>query len=143
MCILVTYLVHIYPPTSDGKEDLLDEDFLEFVRTLWTSLSASNRSFLQYKINTLGVIKTINVFLPLLRKAAQNSLARIITIGSATASMEFTEKTGIDYVVPYSAAKAAVNMVNMKYAVRFKDENLLFLSVSPGMSNTMAKDACE
>lgn len=57
--------------------------------------------------------------------------------------MEFTEKTGIDYVVPYSAAKAAVNMVNMKYAVRFKDENLLFLSVSPGMSNTMAKDACE
>ena len=87
------------------------------------------------------MIKTINVFLPLLRKAAKNNLARVLTIGSALASLEFTEKTGIDYVIPYSAAKSAANIVNAKFAARFKDENILFLSISPGMSNTMSEDA--
>ncbi|KAK7680192.1 hypothetical protein QCA50_016701 [Cerrena zonata] len=108
---------------------------------IFLTLRAKLTKYIKYKINTLGVIKTINVFLPLLRKSAQNTLARVITIGSATAALDFTEKTGVDYVVPYSAAKAAVNMVNAKYAVRFKDENILFLSISPGMSNTMTQEA--
>ena len=89
------------------------------------------------------MIKTINVFLPLLRKAATNNLARVLTIGSALASLEFTEKTGIDYVIPYSAAKSAANIVNAKFAARFKEENILFLSISPGMSNTMSEEASE
>ncbi|KAK7680194.1 hypothetical protein QCA50_016703 [Cerrena zonata] len=103
----------------DGKEDLLDEDFGNF-----------------FKVNTLGVIKTINVFLPLLRKASQTSLAKIITISSGAGDSEFVVNTAFDSVAAYSVSKAAVNMVTAKYAARFKGENLLFLSISPGLVNT-------
>lgn len=79
------------------------------------------------------------MFLPLLRKAAGSSLVKVVTITSCVSDLEFTMKTKMAYLVPYSAAKAAVNMIMAKYAVRFKDENMVFLSISPGMSNTMAK----
>ncbi|KAK7680200.1 hypothetical protein QCA50_016709 [Cerrena zonata] len=104
----------------DGKEDILDEDFNNF-----------------FKVNTLGVIKTINIFLPLLRKASHTALAKVITISSAAGDMEFNKKANIDFFVPYAVSKAAVNMAMAKYATRFKDENLLFLSLSPGFVNTM------
>ena len=50
--------------------------------------------------------------------------------------MEFSLKTKFDFAVPYSVSKAAVDMVTAKYAARFKDENLLFVSISPGVINT-------
>lgn len=83
------------------------------------------------------MIKTINVFLPLLRKASQTSLAKIITISSAAADMEFNIRANVDFYVPYAVSKAAVNMAMAKYATRFKDEKLLFLSLHPGFVNTM------
>lgn len=87
-------------------------------------------------MNVLGVVKTINVFLPLLRKASQTSLAKVITISSGAGSTEFTVKAGFDFAVPYGVSKAAVNMVNAKYAAKFKVENFVFLALSPGMVNT-------
>ncbi|KAK7680201.1 hypothetical protein QCA50_016710 [Cerrena zonata] len=114
--IRAEYTLEMY----DGQEDLLDEDFNNF-----------------FKVNVLGVIKTINVFLPLLRKASQAGLAKVITISSAAGDMEFNKKANIDFFVPYAVSKAAVNMATAKYATRFKDENLLFLSLCPGFVNTM------
>ena len=76
--------------------------------------------------------------MPLLRKASQSSLARVITITSAAGDREFALKTRFDFAVPYAVSKAAVNMVTAKYAARFKDENLLFLSICPGVVNTRA-----
>lgn len=92
-------------------------------------------------MNVLGVIKTINVFLPLLCKASQTSLAKIIMISSANGSMEFNMKANIDFFVPYAVSKAAINMAMSKYATRFKNENMLFLSLSPGFVATMT-DQC-
>ncbi|KAK7680210.1 hypothetical protein QCA50_016719 [Cerrena zonata] len=105
----------------DGKEDLLDEDCNRFI-----------------EVNVLGVIKTINVFLPLLRKAAEQSFAKVITISSAAGDLDFTSKTGMDYFAPYSISKAAVNMVAAKYAATFKDQNMAFISLSPGVVNTIS-----
>ncbi|KAK7680205.1 hypothetical protein QCA50_016714 [Cerrena zonata] len=89
-----------------------------------------------FNVNVLGVIKTINVFLPLLRKASQTSLAKVITIGSAAGDIEFAVKGNFDFSVPYAISKAAVNMATAKYAARFKGDNFLFLSLAPGVVNT-------
>lgn len=37
---------------------------------------------------------------------------------------------------PYSISKAAVNMVNAKYAVQYKPEGFVFLALSPGLVDT-------
>ena len=60
----------------------------------------------------------------------------MITITSGAGDREFSLKTKFDFAVPYSVSKAAVDMVTAKYAARFKDENLLFVSISPGVVNT-------
>ena len=85
----------------------------------------------------ISVIKTINVFLPLLRKASEKSLSKVITITSAGGDLGFNLKTTMDYFRPYCISKAAVNMVAAKYTARFKDENITFLSLAPGVVNTM------
>lgn len=84
------------------------------------------------------MIKTINVFLPLLRKASEKSLAKVITISTAVGDLDFIIKTGLDIFAPYAISKAAVNMVAAKYTAKFKDENLLFLSLSPGLVDTVS-----
>ncbi|KAK7679989.1 hypothetical protein QCA50_016935 [Cerrena zonata] len=104
----------------EGNEDLLDEDCTNF-----------------FKVNALGVIKTINVFLPLLRKSAEKSLAKVITISAPAGDLDFNIKTDLYYFAPYALSKAAVNMVAAKYTARFKNENILFLSLSPGFVDTM------
>jgi NAD(P)-dependent dehydrogenase (short-subunit alcohol dehydrogenase family) len=45
---------------------------------------------------------------------------------------------GTEFVVsaPYSISKAAVNMVNAKYAAQYKPEGFVFLAISPGLVNT-------
>ncbi|KAK7680206.1 hypothetical protein QCA50_016715 [Cerrena zonata] len=111
----VDYTIDMY----DGKEDLLDADFGNF-----------------FRVNVLGVIKTTNVFLPLLRKTSQTSLAKVITISSGVGDPDFAVKTAFDFAAPYAISKAAANMANAKYAARFKEENFLFLSLSPGFGNT-------
>ncbi|CAL1699772.1 unnamed protein product [Somion occarium] len=103
----------------DGKEDLLDKDFTDF-----------------FKVNTLGVIKTINVFLPLLRKASEKSLAKVITISTGASDLEFTVNAGFWWFAPYATSKSATNMVMAKYAAAHKQENILFLSISPGAVNS-------
>ena len=81
-------------------------------------------------------MKTINIFLPLLRKASQLSLAKVVTITSAVGDTEFTLKTRFDVTAPYAVSKAAVNMVMAKYAAKFQDEDIIFLAICPGMVST-------
>ncbi|CAL1699759.1 unnamed protein product [Somion occarium] len=125
--VLINNGAHLSPERDDytldaydGKEDLLEKDFIDF-----------------FKVNTLGVIKTINVFLPLLRNASQKCLAKVITISAPAAEIDFNLKTGLSFWAPYAVSKAGVNMVTAKYAARFKDDNLVFLSLSPGPVNTL------
>ena len=85
----------------------------------------------------LGVIKTINVFLPLLRKSAERNLTKVVTISAPAGDLDFIIKTGLQVFAPYALSKAAVNMVSAKYTARFRGENIVFLSLSPGFVDTI------
>ena len=76
-----------------------------------------------------------------MRKTAESSLARVITISTPAASGPFIVKTKFDNYVPYAVSKAATNMVVAKYAARFKEDNFLFAAVSPGNVYT-GSDPC-
>jgi len=90
-----------------------------------------NRAF---TVNVLGVIHTINVFLPLL-KAGQ--LKKVIAISSAFGDLDVTLEGEFENSVPYSISKAALNMAIGKYAVAYKSDGILFLSIAPGVVNTV------
>ncbi len=82
---------------------------------------------------------TINAFLPLIRAAAAKSTAKVITLSSGAGDTEFTLKGKFARGTPYSVSKAAFNMVNVKYASEFVNEDILFLAISPGFVNTATK----
>lgn len=84
-------------------------------------------------MNVLGVVYTINAFLRLIRKGAGK---KVLTLSSGQGDLEFALNVGIPNAGPYSVSKAAVNMVMVKYAVRFKAEGIVFLTISPGWVNT-------
>ncbi|KAI0349812.1 NAD(P)-binding protein [Trametes cingulata] len=100
-------------------EKVLEEDLLEMYRT-----------------NVVGVIHTINTFLPLLRKS---SIKKVISISSGVADPELTLKAGFVIGAPYSISKAALNSAVAKYAAEYRDEGFTFLAISPGLVNTAEK----
>lgn len=95
----------------------------------------------QFKINVIGVIKVINTFLPLVRAAAAASgSARVITLNSGAGSVELTLKDGNTVAAPYSISKTALLQAIAKYAVKYKKENIVFLSISPGIVDTSTEN---
>ncbi|KZT75055.1 NAD(P)-binding protein [Daedalea quercina L-15889] len=90
-----------------------------------------NKSF---EVNVLGVIYTTNAFLPLIQ---QGSMKKVLTLSSGMGDLDGVREIGINSAGPYSVSKAAVNMVMVKYAARFKDEGIVFLTISPGLVNTL------
>ncbi|EJD04869.1 NAD-binding protein, partial [Fomitiporia mediterranea MF3/22] len=99
-------------------EETLEKDFLDF-----------------FKTNVVGVTHAINAFLPLLR--AGNS-KKVLTISSSMGSPRTNLASNHDTLVSYAVSKAALNMVVVKFAARFKQEGFTFLSVSPGLVKTMS-----
>jgi len=108
-----TLLLDTYP---EGKEQLLEED-----------LNAS------FHVNVIGPIHTINVFLPLLRAG---SAKKVITLSTGLADLDFTLVSEFPFAAPYSISKAALNMAIAKYAVEYKEQGFVFLSISPGLVDT-------
>ncbi|EPQ60223.1 NAD P-binding protein [Gloeophyllum trabeum ATCC 11539] len=89
-----------------------------------------------FNVNVVGVVHSINAFLPLLKKG---SLKKVITLSTGTADVDFTLKVNFPITAPYSISKAALNMVVAKYAVEYKNEGIAFLAISPGLVNTSEK----
>ena len=87
----------------------------------------------------VGIIHTTNAFLPLLKATAKEHTARVITLSTGIADLDFTFAAKLPFSAPYSITKAATNMVVAKYAVRFRDENIVFLGISPGFVNTSTR----
>ena len=87
------------------------------------------------KTNVIGVINTINVFLPLLKKSA---IKKVATLTSGMGDLDVVNNVGVWEAAPYSISKAAVNMVVAKYNARYKDDGILFLAISPGVVDTGA-----
>jgi len=102
-----------------GREDELDKDFND-----------------NFQINVVGVVRTVNAFLPLLKKG---STKKVVTLTSGLGDLESTLSSEFAAHVPYSASKAAVNIVNAKYANEFRADGFLFLAISPGVVATDTK----
>jgi NAD(P)-dependent dehydrogenase (short-subunit alcohol dehydrogenase family) len=105
---------HLYAPEWAGKETLLHEQ--------------AHRSL---DINVLGIVYTINEFLPLILRGA---IKKIIVITSGAADPELARVLPMNVV--YSAMKAALNMIVAKYASPLKSEGVIVLALSPGIVNT-------
>ncbi|KDQ50397.1 hypothetical protein JAAARDRAFT_42024 [Jaapia argillacea MUCL 33604] len=86
-----------------------------------------------FNINVIGVVHTINAFLPLLKRGTTK---KVVTLTSGLGVPAITLQSEMDIFGPYSASKAAINVIVAKYAVKFKPEGLLFVALSPGLVNT-------
>ncbi|KZT27667.1 NAD(P)-binding protein, partial [Neolentinus lepideus HHB14362 ss-1] len=89
-----------------------------------------------FNVNVVGVVHSVNAFLPLLKKG---SVKKVITLSTGTADLDFTLKVNFPLTTAYSISKAAVNMVVAKYAVENKADGIAFLAISPGVVNTAEK----
>lgn len=113
----------VHSPDSNISLNNSDNDFSTMEKDLRDS----------FDINVLGVIKTINAFLPLIKKG---TVKKVITISSGMADLELINDLEIPVGAPYSISKGAVNVAMAKYNAVFKQEGILFLSISPGMVAT-------
>ncbi|KAH8593050.1 hypothetical protein B0O99DRAFT_575764 [Bisporella sp. PMI_857] len=106
----------ITPTEFIGQEDLLRREF-------------SNN----LDVNVLGVIYSINAFLPLIRKG---NAKKITVMSTGLADLELAQKANIAFSVLYSSTKAATNIVVAKYAAELRGEGIILLALSPGVVNT-------
>ena len=114
--------------TSMGKT--LD-DFEDDYETLEYGLTES------FRVNVVGVINTINVFLPLIKKGTAK---KVVLISSGAADPALVN-SGIATDAPYSISKAAANLAIFKYNAKYQKEGFLFFALSPGVVKTWAGDA--
>ena len=110
--------------SSSLSEDSLDEMLDDFMES--------------FTVNAIGVVKTIHAFIPLLRKG---HVKKIITISSGMADLELINKSEIPYATPYAVSKAAANTIVAKYNTAYRDEGMLFMTISPGYVNTERQGA--
>lgn len=106
----------ITPTGFIGQEDLLRREFIN-----------------NLDVNLIGVIHSINAFLPLIRNG---NAKKVTVISTGLADLELAQKADIPFSVLYSATKAATNIVVAKYAVELRGEGIIFLALSPGVVNT-------
>ena len=99
--------------------------------TLVNDLQAS------FGINVIGVINTIQTFVPLLRKG---NVKKVFTLSTGMADIDLINQVDIAIAAPYAISKAAVNVAVAKYNALYATEGILFMAVSPGLVDTVAGD---
>lgn len=128
---LINNAAYISAITSGQFLDEFEDDRKTLDDEIWNS----------FNTNVVGVINTINIFLPLVKKSA--AVKKVITLSTGLADPELIAPYGIWEAAPYSMSKAAVNIAVAKYGARYKDEGILFLAISPGVVATQAADCKE
>ncbi|EJD04817.1 short-chain dehydrogenases/reductase [Fomitiporia mediterranea MF3/22] len=101
---------------------------------LWHERAELTVDALYFKTNVIGVTHTINAFIPLLRAGKTK---KVLVVSSGMGSIRFNLDTNSDTNVAYSISKAAVNMVVVKFATRYKQEGFTIVAVTPGFVNTI------
>ena len=86
-----------------------------------------------WKTNVVGVIDSINAFLPLIKRG---SAKKVLTLSTGMADIELIREYDIWEGAAYSISKAGLNAVVAKYAARYGTESILLFSISPGFVNT-------
>jgi len=93
-----------------------------------------------FKTNVVGVIHTINSFLPLLRAG---EMKKCIITSSTMGSVRFILHNNMTFGPGYSMSKAAMNVAAAKFAVQYRDEGVVFLSINPGFVKTLVGQEAE
>ncbi|KAM6118195.1 C-signal-like [Pterocles gutturalis] len=96
-----------------------------------------------YRTNTVGPLLLGQAFLPLLKKAAQDSpgsalscsRAAIINISSSAGSIEQVLLWGHN-IVSYRCSKAALNMLTKCQSLRYREHGILCAALHPGWVQT-------
>lgn len=101
----------------EANPDLLEQELME-----------------SFKVNAVGIIHTINVFLPLIKEGAAK---KVVLISTGMADPDLVN-AGIYISGPYTISKAAANMAIFKYNARYKNDGILFFAMSPGLVATRA-----
>ena len=81
--------------------------------TLTEDLQAS------FDTNVIGVIKTINAFIPLLQKGREK---KVSTLSTGMADIDIVNQLDITIGAPYFISKAALNLAIAKYNALYKGE---------------------
>ena len=82
--------------------------------------------------NVLGVVYSINAFLPLVLKG---SVKKIIVTSTGMADADLS-LDGLTAQVAYSSMKAALNMVVAKFATELRPKGVMTLALCPGVVQT-------
>jgi NAD(P)-dependent dehydrogenase (short-subunit alcohol dehydrogenase family) len=109
-------LSDVSPLYSDSHPSVLEKDLLD-----------------SFNVNVIGVVKTINAFIPLIK---QSSIKKVITISTGMADPDLVNRFEIDNAAPYAISKSATNMTIAKYNALYKKDGILFLAISPGLVDT-------
>ena len=86
-----------------------------------------------FNVNVIGVINTVNVFIPLLRKGHEK---KVFTVSTGAADIDLINQVDWSVAAPYAISKGAVNVAVAKYNALYKSEGILFMAVSPGVVDT-------
>ena len=86
----------------------------------------------------LGIVYSINAFLPLLRLGRTKKIVAISTTGG---DPEFVLNTHLSAMAAYGTTRAGSNMVIAKYAKLLEGEGFVVVGVSPGIVDTSATSA--
>jgi len=112
--------------------------------TLPNNIKPSEQSpddFLEtFRINVVGIIRVTNAFLPLLKAGTEKKIIQLSsTLGSIKPIVpKTTPKEGsFGFMASaYATSKAALNMVNAKYAAEFDGQGFTFYAMHPGWVQT-------
>ncbi|RDW84079.1 uncharacterized protein DSM5745_04405 [Aspergillus mulundensis] len=125
----LNYLINNAAYVSEVSEWKTLGDFHDNFSTLESDILTS------ISINTLGVIKTIEAFLPLLQ-AVTDGPKKAIAITSGMSDLDLINSAGIAVAAPYAISKGALNVAIAKYNALYKGEGILFMGVCPGYVST-------
>ena len=86
-----------------------------------------------FNVNVIGVVNTVNAFIPLLRKGHEK---KVFTVSTGAADIDLINQVDWAVAAPYAISKGAVNVAVAKYNALYKDEGILFMAISPGVVDT-------
>ena len=89
-----------------------------------------------WSINVLGIVHTINNFLPLLRQGTKKT---IINLNTGLADPKLSIDAEYERSASYGATKAAAQFISMKYSITLKPESFIVFSISPGVVTTQTE----
>ena len=124
-----------------GRLDVLVNNAGVLVRRPALDVTAADTRT-ELETNVVGLVRVIHAMLPLLRRS---DAPRVVNVSSDSASFGYTTQEGSMFAAShesfvYSAAKAAVNMLTVKYAQACHDDpglsHLRMNAVTPGYTAT-------